>query len=170
MIKKSFFLNEIPTFLLLHHPTVAAQQSQHNECIPGKQVFGTLFCLVSLNCWIYKHFTSKIKKISGITVKVLRVGMISCKMNVHSYPLSWHPFRSVHEKMFVKNISSENVSGFCIQFKIQIGWMCHYPLVLVVIIIVIPPFHLRLSFLHFQLLFCVQTTTAERRKIRKKLL
>ena len=72
-----------------------------------------------------------------------------------------------------KNVCQEHFLRKCqwffvYNFKIQIGWMCHYPLVLVVIIIVIPPFHLRLSFLHFQLLFCIQTTTTEREKKSEK--
>lgn len=74
-----------------------------------------------------------------------------------------------------KNVCQEHFLRKCqwffvYNFKIQIGWMCHYPLVLVVIIIVIPSFHLRLSFLHFQLLFCIQTTTAEREKNQKKII
>lgn len=93
--------------------------------------------------------------------------------------VSWHPFRSVLRK---KNVCQkkhflrkcQQFSVLCcvlIQFKIQIGWLCHYPSVLVFfIIIVIPPFHLRLSFFHIQVLSFLCGSERQRKKNQKKII
>ena len=107
MIKKSFILNEIPAFLLLPPSDCCLllfKSLSTMSIYPGNRFLELFFAWLLL---LNKKINILRRKKKDLTVKVLRVGMISCKINVHSYALSWHPFRTVHKKKSKKKCLSK---------------------------------------------------------------